>query len=298
MSLDEPRVEGLRAEVLGWWPEVRAERDRLPWRGTRDPWAVLVSESMLAQTQVARVATRFEALIDRFPTPLALAESELGEILRCWSGLGYNRRAAALHRAAREIVERFEGVVPDQLQDLLGLPGLGPYTARAVLAYAFDRSVGPVDANVARVLSRAIAGTPLSAISLQATADTLAAGHPGRDWNLALVDLGSLICRARTPRCAECPLRRTCAWRGSGGISEDPARRAALTSRPQARFIGSDRQGRGRLMRAACEGPIALSHIAEVAGWADDRERAERVAAALVIEGLLARDVDGTLRLG
>ena len=122
---------------------------------------------MLAQTQVARVATRFEALIDRFPTPASLAESEVGEILRFWSGLGYNRRAAALHRAAREIVERFDGVIPDQLEDLLALPGLGPYTARAVLAYAFDRSVGPVDANVARVLSRAIGGAPLARLALQ-----------------------------------------------------------------------------------------------------------------------------------
>jgi len=297
VSVGEGSGRGLRDDVLGWWPEVRADRDRLPWRTTANPWDVLVSETMLAQTQVERVARRFGEVIAMFPTPVALARSEPAQILRVWSGLGYNRRALALWNAARLIVERHGGQVPRTLGELEALPGVGPYTARAVLAYGFDVRVGAVDANVARVLARAVAGKSLSRPDVQHIADRLAAGHPGREWNLALVDFGALVCRARSPRCGECPLRRRCAWHASGDLDRDPARDSALTSRPQSRFDGSDRQARGRLMSAACEGPIDPARLTEITGWGDDPDRLGAVVVALVGEGMLVRDLDGSLRL-
>jgi A/G-specific adenine glycosylase len=296
----------LQLALLAWWAGTRAERDALPWRSTRDPWAVLVSETMLAQTQAVRVAARYPALIERFPVPAALAASPLGELLRLWSGLGYPRRAAALHAAAGAICERHGGEVPPALDELLGLPGVGAYTARAVLAFACSAPVGVVDTNVGRVLARAVAGRRLDRRSAQQEADDLSDAAPvaSREWNLAMMDFGALVCRARDPGCASCPLRAAgrCAWRASsaapaGAGPPDPALGSAGVSARQRRFPGSDRQGRGRLLRAACDGPVGSDRVADAAGWPDDRSRAERVARALVSEGLLAVGADGSLRL-
>ena len=165
--------EALVGAVLSWWADARGARDRLPWRTTRDPWAVLVSETMLVQTQAPRVAARFPEVLDRFPTPAALADATTAEALACWTGLGYNRRALWLQRAARRVVEHHRGAVPDDLDDLMALPGVGPYTARAVLAFAFGRPVGVVDTNVGRVLARAVAGRRLSPAEAQSRADRL-----------------------------------------------------------------------------------------------------------------------------
>jgi len=217
-------------------------------------------------------------------------------VIRLWSGLGYNRRGLNLRASAVALLERHGGEVPASLDDLLGLPGVGPYTARAVLAFAFGAPVAPVDTNIARVFARAVAGAPLSRGRLQAIADQFADTDDSRAWNLALMDLGSLVCRARRPTCDVCPLLACCRWQQSGQPSTDPAPATAATSRPQSRFAGSDREGRGRLLRALCIAPIEISAIARVAGWPDDAARAARVTQGLLSDGLAVRD-NALLRL-
>ncbi|MGH9082615.1 MAG: A/G-specific adenine glycosylase, partial [Acidimicrobiales bacterium] len=258
----------------------------LPWRATRDPWRVLVSETMLQQTQVARVVDRYAAFVARFPSAPACAGATAGEVVRAWSGLGYNRRAVQLHRAAVAVVERHGGRVPPDLAALRALPGVGPCTGRAVLAFAFESDVGVVDTNVARVLARAVAGRPLRPAEAQDLADRLVPA--GRSWrhNQAMLDLGALRCTSRRPACAGCPLRRRCRWAGAGWPQPDPALGSAATSRPQGTFAGSDRQGRGRLVEALRHRPVAAAGLAVAAGWPDDPGRALRVADGLVTDGL------------
>lgn len=268
----------------------------LPWRRTRDPWAVLVSEVMLQQTQVARVVPRWHAFLTRFPDPASCAAAPVGEVIGLWVGLGYNRRAVQLHRAALEVVARHGGQLPATLPELLALPGVGPYTARAVLAFAWEQPAAVVDTNVARVLARAVAGRRLGAAAAQATADTLVPADRSWAWNQAMLDLGARHCTSR-PSCAGCPLRRAhCAWSGAGAREPDPARGSAGVSGGQPPFTGSDRQGRGRLVRALQAGPVAMVALAESAGWPGQTERAERAAASLVADGL-AVEVEGRLQL-
>lgn len=282
-------------DLLTWF----AERQRdLPWRRTRDPWAVLVSELMLQQTQVARVLPRYEAFLERWPTPAACAAAPLADIVTAWSGLGYNRRAVALHQCASVVVAEHSGVLPDDLAALLALPGIGPYTARAVLAFAFERDdVGVLDTNAARVLARR-AGRPLRRAEAQAAADAAVPPGEGWAWNQAMLDLGATCCTARAPRCEACPVAEACAWWRAGRPEPDPAIGSAGVAGGQSRFAGSDRQGRGRLVEALRAGPVAPADLAAVMGWPDDAARAERVAASVVRDGLaLADAADGTLRL-
>ncbi|HZU17570.1 MAG TPA: A/G-specific adenine glycosylase [Candidatus Dormibacteraeota bacterium] len=274
-------MSALQSALLGW--AERARRD-LPWRRTRDPWAVLVSEVMLQQTQVVRVIPRYEAFLGRFPTPAACAAAPLAEVVRLWAGLGYNRRALSLHRAARAVVDG--GGFPDTLAGLSALPGLGPYTARAVLAFAFERDVAVLDANARRVLSRA-----LGAAVTQEAADALVPRGLGWAWNQGVLDLGALVCRPR-PRCHACPLAGACAWHRSGREPPDPWPRR----RPQTRFHGSDRQGRGRLVAVLRERSLAWEEVPTATGWPDDPDRAEAVARALIAEGLVVAE-GGRLRL-
>jgi A/G-specific adenine glycosylase len=186
------------ASALAAWSD-RTRRD-LPWRRTRDPWAVLVSEAMLQQTQVARVVVPWARFLGRFPDPCATASAPAGEVIGLWAGLGYNRRAVQLHAAATRICGRHGGRVPDRLEDLLALPGVGPYTARAVLAFAFERDVGVVDTNAARVLARAVSGRPLRAAEVQRLADDLVPAGGGWAHNQAMLDLGATVCTKRRPR--------------------------------------------------------------------------------------------------
>jgi A/G-specific adenine glycosylase len=260
-----------------------AARRDLPWRRTRDPWAVLVSELMLQQTQVPRVVPRYEAFLARFPTPAATASAPVGEVVRAWAGLGYNRRAVSLHRAAGVIVDRHRGALPATLAELVALPGVGPYTARAVLAFAFEVDVGVVEVNSARVLARAVAGRPLAPAEAQALADALVPAGQGWAWNQALLDLGATVCVKTAPRCGACPLKPCCAW---GGAGPDPAVGSAGEGGRQSTFAGSDRQGRGRLVDALRLGPVPRPALAAAAGWPDEPERAARVAATLVEDGL------------
>lgn len=275
--------------VLGWFET--AERD-LPWRRTRDPWAVLVSELMLQQTQVARVIPSYHAFVARFPDPGACAAAPVAAVIQAWAGLGYNRRAVNLHRAATAAVDRHGGRLPGTLTELMALPGIGPYTARAVLAFAFERPAAVVDTNVARVLARAVAGRRLRGRETQVIADGLLPSAEIWAWNQALLDLGALICTSRSPRCHECPLaaRERCAWATAGRPRPDPA--AGMVSR-QSTFAGSDRQGRGRLVATLRRGPIARDRLAQAAGWPDDPVRAARAAAGLVADGLAADTGEG-----
>jgi A/G-specific adenine glycosylase len=272
--------------VLAWG---EAHLRDLPWRRTRDPWAILVSEVMAQQTGVDRVVPYYRRFLYRFPTPAACAAAPLGEVLRLWTGLGYNRRAVNLHRCARAVVDHHGGALPPDLAALRALPGVGSYTARAVLAFAFERDVGVIDTNVGRVLAR-WAGRPLRPADAQAQADALV--PPGRAWawNQAVMELGGAVCLRRRPRCASCPVRRSCAWAAAGLTAPDPADGSAGVGTGQPRFEGSDRQGRGRLVEALCRGPVALVDLATVMGWRDDPARADRIAAGLLDHGLAVRE--------
>lgn len=281
------------ATLLAWGEGRRAN---LPWRATRDPWAVLVSETMLQQTQVSRVEPRYRAFLDTFPTATVCADASVAAVIRLWDGLGYNRRARNLHRAAVLVAERHGGRVPDDLDALLALPGVGPYTARAVLSFAFERDVGVVDTNIGRVLARCVVGEPLSPAAAQRLADDLVPPGRSRAWNLALMDLGAEVCRKRDPRCGSCPVAQDCAWRRAGRREPDPAATSAGVSRPQARFEGSDRQGRGRLVTALRRRPVPLVEVPRVVEWPHDPDRARRVVDALADEGLV-EVLDGIVRL-
>ena len=279
--------DALSEALLGWGlPRLRD----LPWRRTRDPWAILVSESMLQQTQVARVLPKYLDFMQTYPTPSACAAAPPGDIVRAWAGLGYNRRALNLHRAAAEVRDR--GSFPDTLAGLLALPGVGPYTARAVLAFAFEADVAVVDTNIARVLAR-VNGRSLSGREVQSTADDLVPVGEGWAWNQVLMELGATTCTARTWSCAHCPLGQRCRWRG---IGPDPAIGSAGVSGGQSPFAGSDRQGRGRLVDAMRTGSVQTAALARVMGWPADPARAQRVAAGLVNEGLALIDA-GAYRL-
>jgi A/G-specific adenine glycosylase len=272
-------------------------RRDLPWRSTRDPWAVLVSELMLQQTGVTRVIPRYHDFLDRFPTAAACAAASCRDVLASWSGLGYNRRALNLHRCACAIVDRHRGVVPADLAALLALPGIGPYTARAVKAFAFEHDTGIVDTNVARVLAR-WRGHRLTAREAQAAADAAVPPGEGWAWNQGMLDLGATVCTKRAPRCSSCPARSGCRWHEDGWPAPDPAQGSAGVPGRQSTFEGSDRQGRGRVV--AClvrDGRIRPDQLAHVAGWPSDADRAARVAESLVVDGLARWAVDGSLRL-
>lgn len=251
--------------LIAWGREQRRD---LPWRATRDPWAVLVSELMLQQTQVPRVIPKYHAFLEAFPTPAACAAAPLGDVVRAWAGLGYNRRAVNLHRAAVVIGD---GPFPDTLADLLALPGVGAYTARAVLIFAYERDIGVLEVNTTRVVMRLTGKT-----ATQAAADALVPAGQGWAWNQAMIDLGATVCARRDPRCDACPVRRWC---------KAPGAEAPLPTF-QSRFEGSDRQGRGRLVDALRAGDVAWDDLPDAMGWPDDSARARRVAEGVIRDGL------------
>ena len=199
-----------------------------------------------------------------------------------WAGLGYNRRAVQLHATAGRVVREYDGVFPDDLDALLALPGVGPYTARAVLAFAFEHDVAVLDTNVARVLARWI-GQPMRRADAQAVADLLVPVNQGWWWNQVMLDFGATLCTKRSPSCGRCPLAEQCRWRSVG---VDPAIGSAGVGGGQSRFAGSDRQGRGRLVDALRRGRVAEASLNSVMGWPAEPERARRVAAGVVADGL------------
>jgi A/G-specific adenine glycosylase len=245
---------------------------------------------MLQQTQVARVVPKYWAFLDRFPTADACDAARRADVVRVWDGLGYNRRAVRLHAAATAVATA--GGFPSTRAALQALPGVGPYTARAVLAYAFEADAAVVDTNVARVLAR-VHGRSLRPGEAQAAADALLPAGRAWAWNQAMMDVGARCCRPRQPDCAECPFAVVCAWRLGGASDPDPAVGSAHVSGPQRRFAGSDRAGRGRLVKALRGGPLAAADVAGAMGWPDDPQRAARVLDGLVADGLVT--VDGAV---
>jgi A/G-specific adenine glycosylase len=266
-----------RAALKRWY---HPRRHAYPWRESRDPYRVLVSEVMLQQTQAGRVVPAYRAFIRRFPSVRALAAASRAEVVRAWAGLGYNRRAVALHEAARVVVGRHGGSVPSTVQGLVALPGVGPYTAAAVASIAFGLPVPAVDTNVARVVGRFALG--VDGADRRAVADAAAAlvdrGDPG-GWNQAVMDLGRELCRP-IPRCGSCPLSRACTFRRS-------ANRSARLTRAAAPFEGSSRQLRGAIVRRLRE--VDRATVAELA-QATGRSGSEVAAAvrSLRRDGLVA----------
>jgi A/G-specific adenine glycosylase len=279
-------MSALHAPLLQWYDG--HARD-LPWRRpTATPWGVLVSEVMLQQTPVVRVLPVYDAWLERWPRPDHLADESPGEAIRAWGRLGYPRRAIRLHAAATVIAEQHAGEVPDDYDALRALPGVGDYTASAVLAFAFGRRQAVLDTNVRRVLSRVVAGqefppNAVTAIERSVARDLLPVDEPtAATWSVALMELGALVCSAATPRCEVCPLRAACAWRTAGHPSYDgPPRRGQA-------WAGTDRQCRGRLMALAREAERAVSDRVITGAWSDAAQRA-RCLESLLADGLLVR---------
>jgi A/G-specific adenine glycosylase len=284
----------LRERVLDWYS--RSARP-LPWREPScTPWGVLVSEVMSHQTPVARVEPVWREWMTRWPTPADLAAESPGEVVRAWGRLGYPRRALRLREAAVAVVERHDGAVPADEESLRALPGVGAYTAAAVAAFAFGRRTTVVDTNVRRVLVRAVEGREHAAPALTAAESALAASLVPLDpptsatWNVAVMELGALVCQARGPRCEECPVLDLCAWVAAGRPPhEGPARRGQA-------WHGTDRQVRGAVLQLLREstGPVSRSALA-AAG--PDAAQVDRCIASLVEDGLLEPSGRGRFRL-
>jgi A/G-specific adenine glycosylase len=284
----------LAALAAAWY--ARNARD-LPWRAASvGAWAVLVSEVMLQQTPVPRVLEAYARWLTRWPTPTALAAEPPAEAIRAWGRLGYPRRALRLHECAVMIVDRHGGQVPQAVDELLALPGVGAYTARAVAAFAYGQRQPVVDTNVRRLIARAVAGLPdagpaSTSVDLAAV-ETLLPEDPttAARASVAFMELGALVCTARTPRCGDCPLAGACAWRRGGRPAADgPTRR-------RQRYAGTDRQVRGLLLavlRDSAE-PVAKERLDLV--WPDEDQR-ERALAGLLTDRLVQAASGGRFAL-
>lgn len=245
---------------------------------------MLVSEVMLQQTGAARVIEPWTRFVTRWPTPGDLAVAELAELLTEWQGLGYPRRARNLRAASREIVGRFDGVVPRGLDELLSLPGVGPYTARAVRVFAFETDDGVLDTNVGRLLAR-WSGRRLSGPDAQRLADELVPSGRSWDWNQTMFDLAAAVCTKKDPSCRQCPCAQWCVWEGGADGSSDPADGSAGVSRTQTRFEGSDRQLRGEILRTLATRALTMPELVSALGG--DEVRVDRLTSALADEGFL-----------
>ena len=277
--------------VQSWYAE--AARD-LPWRSPdATPWGVLVSEFMLQQTQVSRVLPLWQAWLDRWPEPAALAAEAPGEAVRAWGRLGYPRRALRLHATAVAITERHGGVVPASREELRALPGVGDYTAAAVAAFAFGVRAEVLDTNVRRVYARVFDGAADATGSptvgeRRAALDRVPFDHPGR-YGVAVMELGALVCTARAPACDACPVVSRCRWHAAG-------RPAAVVRRPSQRYAGTDRQARGALLAVLRDASDAVPRNRLDVVWPDAAQRA-RALDGLVADGLVEPLADDYFRL-
>ena len=283
----------LHRPLLAWYSH--AARD-LPWRQpSTSPWGVLVSEVMLQQTPVSRVVPAYEAWVSRWPQPAALAAEPVAEAIRAWGRLGYPRRAMRLHGAATAIVDDHAGVVPCDPQVLRGLPGVGEYTAAAVAAFAYQQRVSVLDTNVRRVLTRAVVGEqappPHITVAERSLAETLLPADEANaaTWSVAVMELGAMVCTARSPMCDTCPIAAQCAWLAAGRPAGEVARRAQP-------FDGTDRQVRGRLLDVlrTTSDPVPRGRLDAV--WHDASQR-ERALRSLLDDGLAVVDKDGRYSL-
>ena len=295
--------------VLAWFS--RHARD-LPWRapGTT-PWSVLVSEIMLQQTPVARVVPAYQNWLARWPTPAALAAEPAGEAIRQWGRLGYPRRALRLHETATIVTERHGGIVPDDVDALLALPGIGSYTAAAVASFAFGQRHAVLDTNVRRVLARLVAGQPgpssAPSPAERRMAESLLPAEPAvaARWSVAVMELGALVCTAASPRCADCPVARDCAWLAAGRPGTRAGTRTGDGSGAGAgdgrsrgrtqRYDGTDRQCRGRLLAVLRDGGAATR--ADFDAVRANRAQLARALDGLVTDGLAEALPDGRYAL-
>ncbi|OBH26320.1 adenine glycosylase [Mycobacterium sp. E1319] len=280
-------------ELLGWYE--RARRD-LPWRQPGvSAWQILVSEFMLQQTPVARVLPIWSDWVRRWPTPSATAAASAADVLRAWGKLGYPRRAKRLHECAVAIARDHGDVVPDDVETLLGLPGVGSYTARAVACFAYRQRVPVVDTNVRRVVARVVhgladAGSPSASRDHADVEALLPAEETAPQFSVALMELGATVCTARAPRCGLCPLGH-CAWRHAGyPAAQGPPRRVQA-------YAGTDRQVRGRLLDVlrASDFPVTRAEL-DVA-WLTDTAQRDRALFSLLADGLVTQTADGRFAL-
>jgi len=283
----------LAAPVIAWFDQ--AGRD-LPWRREGfTAWGTLVSEFMLQQTPVVRVIPRLAEWLERWPTPAHLAAVPSGEAVRAWQSLGYPRRALNLHAAAVAITERHAGNVPHDVDELLALPGIGDYTARAVAVFAYGNRHPVVDVNIRRVIARAVHGQgepgPAARRDLADMEALLPASLPqARAFNVAMMELGALVCTARSPKCDACPIAAQCAWR-TAGYPQFEGKRAPV----QKKFAGSDRQVRGLILKELRASEVAVTQAELDTVWPEPVQRS-RALAGLLADGLVVA-VDGGFEL-
>ena len=272
------------SDLTSWYAD--HQRD-LPWRRPEaTPWGILVSEIMLQQTPVARVLPVWQEWLDRWPTPEGLASAAPGDAVRAWGRLGYPRRALRLHAAATAITHDHGGRVPSDPDTLRTLPGIGAYTAAAVASFAYGVRIPVVDTNVRRVQARAFSGSAQAAPSLTAAETRLAADllpsdpEQAKVWNVAVMELGALVCTAARPDCDRCPIAGECAWRLAGHPAYDGPTKTAQ------RWHGTDRQVRGLVLQLLREsdGPVPAASVDLV--WPDEAQR-QRCVASLIEDGLV-----------
>lgn len=304
----------IQTTLLDWF---RTNGRNLPWRNTRDPYRVLVSEIMLQQTQVDRVKPKYQAFLEQFPTLEALAAAAPGDVIRAWAGLGYNRRALNLQRTAQAVLNEHNGQFPQTPPELQALPGIGPYTAGAVACFAFERDVAFMDTNIRRVVRRVFVGPddsepqPSEKQLLDLAATAVPQGE-GWTWNQAIMELGALICTAAKPRCPLCPLRNECrayaAWRAADEQTtllpqfyapSKPVRARTVAERPAA-YGNSNRFFRGRVIAALRELPPGRALTYAELGpqvkveWSEaDLSWLQTVVAGLAQDGLVVVEDDG-----
>ena len=280
-------------ELIGWYD--REHRD-LPWRHPEvGAWKILVSEYMLQQTPVARVLPIWLDWVDRWPTPSATAAASAADVLRAWGKLGYPRRAKRLHECARVIAEVHGDVVPDDVDTLLTLPGVGSYTARAIACFAYQQRVPVVDTNVRRVVARAVhgmpdAGPPSTTKDMADVEALLPNDSTAHRFSAALMELGAMICTARSPKCGICPLSH-CAWRAAGYLpAADPPKRGQS-------YAGTDRQVRGRLLDVLRGSQTPVTRAQLDVAWLTDTAQRDRALDSLLVDGLVEQTRDGRFAL-
>lgn len=278
-------------ELLMWYSH---EQRDLPWRRPGvSAWQILVSEFMLQQTPVARVEPIWLDWVARWPTPSATAAASAGEVLRAWGKLGYPRRAKRLHECATVIAADHADVVPDDVETLLTLPGVGTYTSRAIACFAYGKRVPVVDTNVRRVIARAVHGRADSPASVRDLGDVealLPKDERAPVFSIALMELGAIVCTARSPRCGLCPLS-SCAWRSAGfPPSAEPARK------PQG-YAGTDRQVRGRLLDVLRANATPVTRAQLDVAWLTDTAQRDRALDSLLTDGLVEQTASGLFAL-